>query len=391
MPRAIAIMALAVLAHAATAQTVVKLDGGRCPLVDGKPFFAIGIYSTGVSDFPLLAEAGFNLVHTYGWEGKAGHEWGQEWLDAVQAHGLKALISFYRPDIKQSQFAESEKRIAMYHTHPALLAWHTMDEPGWEKETDHGEQYMPAIYQVIKRDDADHPVTAVICHFADAARFANSMDILQADYYPIPPLPAINFSGTGFAGIARYAELWREATGGQKPYWFVCQAFDYARMRQDKDIPPEWQRFPTLQELRTMTYTAVAAGARGVLYWSLSRLRSEGREGGPTADEYFARLRTVTKELQTLLPVLTAQTPETLVQQDRTVSLVKSDGQDVYVIIANMERRPTHTTLAVPGVTDAKAGPMFGEGSAPVTAGQLTLDLDSLESRVYRVPQAGAQ
>lgn len=84
------------LAAAAWAQSVVELDGGRCLKVDGRPFFAIGMYSVGIDDLPALAEAGFNLVHTYGWEGKAGHDWGREWLDAVQARGMKALLGVYR-------------------------------------------------------------------------------------------------------------------------------------------------------------------------------------------------------------------------------------------------------------------------------------------------------
>ena len=45
----------------------VALDGEQCVLVDGKRFFPVGIHSAGVEDFPKLAEAGFNLVHTYGW------------------------------------------------------------------------------------------------------------------------------------------------------------------------------------------------------------------------------------------------------------------------------------------------------------------------------------
>jgi hypothetical protein len=379
---------MAQAAHPAAPVPAVQLDGSRCIRAQGKPFFAIGMYSVGVADLPLLAEAGFNVVHTYGWEGKADHDWGLEWLDAVQAHGLKALVGFYRPQIKGMDFPESVRRIEMYRNHQALLAWHTMDEPAWDKEGNRGKDYMPSVYGICRQHDPGHPVTAVICHFADNKLFESSVDIMQADYYPIPPLPAINFSGTGFSGIAHHVELWREACQDRKPFWFVCQAFDYARMRQDQDIPPEWQRFPTQQELRTMTYTAVAAGARGVFYWSLSRLRSEVRDGGPTADEYFARLRSVTRELHELSPMLTVATPETFIRRDSVVALVKSDGHCTYIIAANCERQPTRTVLDVPGVTKATAEIVFGEGTASIEGGKLALSLDSIESRVYRVRNA---
>ena len=45
----------------------VEVVGDKCVLVDGKPFFPIGIYSAGEADFPMLAEAGFNLMHSYAW------------------------------------------------------------------------------------------------------------------------------------------------------------------------------------------------------------------------------------------------------------------------------------------------------------------------------------
>ena len=256
---------LSLAATAADTGSRVEVVGDKCVLVDGKPFFPVGIYSADVDDFPKLAEAGFNLVHTYGWEGISGHNWGKKWLDAAQEHDLMALVGLYRPRVKNMQFDACIKRIEQYRHHPAILAWHTMDEPGWEKEGDRGERYMPAAYRLVKEQDTDHPVTAVVCHFVDTKRFVDTVDIMQADYYPIPPIPPINYSGTGFRGIKIYVDAWRQASEARKPFWFVCQAFDYSLLKEkNHDIPAEWKRFPTERELRTMTYTAIASGARGI-------------------------------------------------------------------------------------------------------------------------------
>lgn len=386
LPALLALFTLAALATVAHGQSVVEMRGDNCPLVDGKPFFAVGIYSAGVDDFPLLAEAGFNLVHTYGWEGRGAHEWGREWLDAAHEHGLKALVGLYRPHVKQMQLDESVRRIEMYRDHPALLAWHTMDEPAWEKEGDMGKDYMPAAYRVIKEHDPHHPVTAVVCHFGDTHLFADSVDIMQADYYPVPPIPASWYSGTGFRGIKIFVDRWREASGGEKPFWFVAQAFDYSLMKENgREIPDEWKRFPTLAELRTMTYVAVASGARGVLYWSLGRLRSEVRPGGTTAEEHWERLASVVGELNALMPLLTADTEETILQQDNVVVMLKSDGADTYVIAANYERRPTETVVEIPGVERGMAQVVFGEGAQEIEDGTLTISLDGVETRVYRL------
>ena len=337
------------------AECDVQVVGDKCVLVDGEPFFPVGIYSTGIEDFPMLAEAGFNLVHTYGWEGKAGHDWGKAWLDAAHDNGLKALIGLYRPEVKQMQFEPTIVRIKQYRGHPALLAWHTMDEPSWDKEGNVGKDYMPAAYDIIKQHDPNHPVTAVVCHFADPDLFTPSVDVMQADYYPVPPIPAINFSGDGFRGIKMFVDKSRAASSATKPFWFVCQAFDFSLLKETShDIPPEWKRFPTLRELRTMTYTAIAAGARGIVYWSLSRLRNSREGSEVTGEQHWERLKSVTLELKQLMPLLTADTPETIQERDRVVAMVKSDGTDTYIIVANYERKPTETMIAIPGIDERR-------------------------------------
>ena len=369
----------------ARAENVVELDGGKCSIVDGNPFFAIGIYSAEINDFSMLVEAGFNTVHTYGWEGTSDNEKNRAWLDAAASHGLKALVGLYRPSVQAGDIESCAKRIQMYRDHSALLAWHIMDEPCWDEKGNVGKDYMPAVYRCIKNNDPHHPATAVVCHFRDNQLFENSVDVMQGDYYPIPPIPASNFSGTGFRGIKQYVDGWREASSGQKPFWFVCQAFDYSFLRGDVDIPEEWRRFPTLKELRTMTYVAVASGARGVLYWSLSRLRSEVRPGGTTAEDHWKCLATVVGELNELMPLLTADTQETIVDKNHVVAMIKSDGTDTYIIAANYERQPTQIVWTIPGVQTATAEVVFGEGSQEIEDGKLVVSLDSTETRVYRL------
>jgi len=113
------------------------------------------------------------------------------------------------------------------------------------------------------------------------------------------------------------------------------------------------------------------------------------REGGTTREEHWDRIATVVGELRALMPLLTADTPETIVQQDNVVAMAKSDGKDTYVIAANYERTPTQTVLTIPGIETATAQVVFGEGQAEITDGKLTVNLGAVESRVYRV--AGAQ
>ncbi len=397
---ALTALILLLAAFATASYAAVEVVGDKCVLVDGKPFFPVGIYGARTADFPMLAEAGFNLVHTYAWEGEATWDSGQKWLDAAHHNGLMALVGLYRPDVKQMSFESAITRIEKYRDHPALLAWHTMDEPGWDRVATSclgvaingrmGKTYMPATYNMIRQHDPNHPVTAVVCHFADLERFMDSVDIMQADYYPIPPIPQSWYVGTGFRGIKMFVDKSRKASRGSKPLWFVCQAFNYGVQKASRcDVPPEWQRFPTRRELRTMTYTAVASGARGVLYWALHRLM--GDENNPGDDDHSQRemhlewLKTVTRELRQLQSVLTADTAELIQDSNHVVAMVKSDGRDIYIIAANYERSSTETVIEVPGVQHATAKVMFAEGSAEVANGQLACSFEAIESRVYRI------
>lgn len=369
----------------------VQMVGNKCVLVDGKAFFPIGIYQADQSDFPMLAEAGFNTVQRYAWEGDRTYTDGQKWLDAAHQNGLMALVGLCRRDVWEMDWTGTIARIEKYHDHPALLAWQVMDEPGT-----HGRlstEYMPAAYRLLKEQDPNHPATAVLCQFSDFQPYAPYLDVVQADYYCIPPIPAGWYVGTGFRGIKMFVDYSRAASGGSNPFWFVCQAFNWGITKakdKDNDVPAEWQRFPTLRELRTMTYTAIAAGARGVLYWSLDALMNDNNNPGD--DDHSQRemhlewLKTVTRELHQLYPLLTADTPELIQDQDHVVAMVKSDGQDIYIIAANYERQPTQTRISVPGIRQASAELMFEAGDpASIQNGSFIASFEPVESHIWRI------
>ncbi len=393
---AVAVMIFAALPACAA----VKAVGNKCVLVNGKPFFPIGIYQAGADDMPILAKAGFNTVHTYMWEDhdeEAAARDGQEWLDAARKNKLMALASFYRPYMRTMNWDRCSKRIELFRNHPALLAWHVMDEPDASGEPKgegerRGTEYVPAAYKMIKERDPNHPVTTVLCRFAGVSTFTPWLDVVQADYYPIPPIPATDFAGTGFRGIAIMADNCRTASDNGKPFWFVCQAFNYGKLKASPEdpnfVPAEWQRFPTLNELRTMTYTAVASGARGIFYYSLMDLMLDrGQVGGYLSRvENWERLKQVVSELNQLMPLLTADTKETIDDKDNVRTMVKSVGKDTYIIAANMERQPTRTSITVPGIRKAKAQLMFENGK-PVTIenDSFTASFGPVESHVWRV------
>ncbi|MGC9317139.1 MAG: hypothetical protein ACP5KN_03785 [Armatimonadota bacterium] len=391
-----ALAALMAVALCAPASAEAEVRDGHL-YVDGKPFFAIGLYSVGLRDLPAVAEAGFNLVHTYAWEGQRTYDDGEQWLDACQESGLKALAGLYRPSVKEMDFGGAIERIRRFRDHPALLAWHTMDEPGWDDARDEclgveidgrpGKQYMPGAYQVCREHDPDHPVTAVFCHFVDPELFIDSVDIVQADYYCVPPIPQQNFSGTGFRGVKMFVDRTRQASDGEKPFWFVQQIFDWSVSKEESyEVPPEWQRGPNRAETRCATYTAVASGARGVLYWSLSRaMGSDWHRDSLSRVRRWNDLCSIVDELNALTPVLTSTEREVIREADRIVSMVKSDGESTWIIACNYERSPSDTALIIPGVRGGVLEMPFRDETARIVDGQLQVHFEPLEARVYRL------
>lgn len=112
------------LAEATTAFSVlapapnqVVIDDDLSLLVDGKPFFPLGIYHVPTADLPAVAALGVNLVHVWDWDGVGA-------VDKALGLGLKVLweMNHNSPD-KIRKWAPKLK------DHPALLVWYGKDEP----------------------------------------------------------------------------------------------------------------------------------------------------------------------------------------------------------------------------------------------------------------------
>ncbi len=377
---------------------VVSYDGDRAVRVDGVPFFPVGVYNafSSTSTYPNcptfaeLAANGINTVHSYAWEGD-GYYYGDAWLDAAEDNGLMALVGMRRQSVQRMYNNFSIDRVNFYKDHPATLGWHVMDEPNWTGAPwgYPGSEYIPNIYDIIKQNDVNHPVTLVTVNHTQIHQFMPYVDVMQTDYYNIPPIPQGSYFGTGFYGVKRWVQEARAASGGTKPFWFVAQAWDIGtdKANEGLSIPLEWQRFPTEQELRITTYTAIAAGARGILYYSLNLMMDEANTRPGDHVEHRQRLYNVTNELQQLQPLLTADTVETIVDNEavNVISMLKSDGENLYLIVANYERSATSTTIIIPDHWAGKARLVFGEGENPIINDQLELNLGAIESRVYLI------
>ncbi len=222
----------------------VAFRSDRVVLVDGKPFLPIGFYHVSQAYSPEhrlqmvrdVAAAGFNTVHTrildlerYG-----------PFLDECERLGVKVITEFS---------VSPDQVIPRYRNHPAVLGWNPGDEPAGNGVSP---EEMFARYDHFKQLDPDHLAYTVICQPAQYAAYARGTDVLAPDPYPVP-----NQSVASVYDLLRSA-AW-SARAQDTALWAVPQCFGgYGG----------WKRPPTPNELRTMTYLELLAGARGFILYT---------------------------------------------------------------------------------------------------------------------------
>lgn len=278
-------------------QSVASADGRL--LVNGKPFFPVGIYHAAHwhQGLPEAGAAGFNLVQTYG-TSPASY---REDIDAAFAQGLYAAAAF---NGRCEKLADVEAIVLACREAPGLLAWLLEDEPNIRLPEPQDKPYaerpfrlppegLKPAYDLIKRLDPLHPVWVNLAHgfLTDHQAYNGVAEIKSDDIYPVPevPLPA----------VAAYAETIVRGAAGKVP-WIVLQMAPVRPQLGAGDRPP------TIGEARCMTYLALAHGCTGVAYYSFNERPGYDWRISATAPALWAQWGDLTAELHALAPWLLA-------------------------------------------------------------------------------------
>ena len=331
----------------------VYIDRHRRTIVEGKPFFPLGFYLGTIQDADLekMAAAGFNCVMPYAFSSmplaKAG-----ELLDVAQRRGIKVIYSvkdlyagtsiFPKGGIDGITDADAAVTaiVERFRSHPAVLAWYLNDElPATMRRA------LEARYRLVRGLDPDHPTWAVLFQVDELADYRHTCDVLGTDPYPIPDRP-VTMAGD-------WARKTRDATGGACAFWQVPQVFDWANYH--KNEPAEKHRAPTYDEMRAMTYLALAGGAKGLIYYSFFDLQRD-RLGFDARWKDVSRLGEEVRSLMLALLAADAPPPEVKVDGGPAWAAFR-DGKRLWVLVTNPEKLAATMRLAVPaGVGSAKTG-----------------------------------
>ncbi|HKB37465.1 MAG TPA: hypothetical protein VKD72_13545 [Gemmataceae bacterium] len=234
-------------------------------LVDGKPFFPIGLYYCAEefedkSDRLLkkLKDHGFNTLGYYRW-GVDG--WKSE-LDRAHQLGLKVWIRGHNglaidsPEIEKAVLDQVRRTCH----HPALLFWEFQDEPILNKVSVDGSR---KGYRLVKREDPDHPMLVVEWPGAVERmhQWKGIGDIFATDLYPIPRSRKYGrLPNHDITQMRDYIVAIRKAHG-DRPVLLVLQAWAWDPLVDgEKGYPPP-------HESRFMAYQAVIHGAVGIHYY----------------------------------------------------------------------------------------------------------------------------
>jgi len=310
-------------------------------LVDGAPFFPLGLYDTPTTPKRIaeVTAAGFNLVSVHGGAPAAT----RLALDRLHGAGLMSwVVLSHQLDLSAERTKREEflrRAVAGLADHPGLLVWESIDEPAWGSQNADG---LLAGYQLLRQLDPHHPVWtnhAPRNLISTLAYFNRATDIAGCDIYPVPePTSHSNLPNRTLSVTGDETDKNRIAVNDQKPIFMVLQGFAWRALSR-RDDPQAV--YPTLAQQRFMAYNAILHGARGLLYW--------GAQFTPKPSQAWADVKTTVHELRRLTPMLVAPPPERPphVASDTggVEAMLRRVGDDAFVLIVNTENREAKATL----------------------------------------------
>lgn len=357
----------------------------------------IGWYDMPANDAELreMADAGINLIHC----GDRAS------LDRAKAAGMLGWMSL---GVQQGATPALRKQIEAVVDHPALAVWEGPDEivwtftaysslaksvgvtkEDWFAQRPNAVQYAESqatkilpnlrdgIALVRSLDKQNRPFWINEALNSDARyvrEYANQVDAVGCDYYPVK-------SGEfDFRRFGRIVDRW-QAIGHGKPVWMVLQAFSEHFMSPDRK-----RRYPHFAESRFMAYSAIAHGAKALLYW-----------GSVNIDDpkFRQSLYTLTSELAALqsflvstdLPNMQAETIADFDQPGgRAVRAIgRRTGDDLLLILVNDEPLRQFGTI-VRGLSDwqgKKLYELYGTDEPTIEGDEQVFRLQPFEAKVY--------
>ena len=311
----------------------VRIDPLKRTLVDGKPFFPLGMYfrnrDLNASNLAHYVEGPFNCVMPYAPKGLSEAD-----IETYRAAGLKVIFDL-RHGTTDADGAEAWVRetVARVKGNSALLAWYTNDERPIAD--------IPKLafrQRLMEEIDPDHPTWSVQDVFSEARQYMGTYDVLGMDPYPIPKKPIETAISSMRQGL--------EGTFGARAVWQVPQAFGWGWLKRKET---KGQRAPTQKEMANMTWQAIAGGANGIVYYAFQHLYEKHDDPNDAFAPAWARTKAAASEVKKYESVLLSgeePPPVSGATESVAVRTWRYEG-DTYLLAVNCTTNAQTATLTL--------------------------------------------
>ena len=356
------------------ATRTVDIDEHNRLVVDGRPFFPLGMYWSGISQeqLDLYADSAFNCLMPYGMPT-------QEQMDMAQARGLKVIYSVkdiyhdttYCPDFITSRDDETpfiRGKVEAFREHPALLAWYLNDELPLSML-----DRLAARRELLEELDPGHPTWVVLYQVDEVRQYLPSFHAIGTDPYPIPARPV--------ALAGQWTRKTVDGVCGARPVWMVPQVFNWANYKKTPEEKAQ-HRAPTLDEMRSMAWQCIAEGANGLVFYSWFDLH---KDAATPFDDQWARVKQVAAGIAALTPVLLSveEVPAIRTSDEPWLNwTVKKHEGTVYLIAVNNAPEKHVAAFSLPQKARKALDVATGEEWPLPDRRNLELQFDPLEVHV---------
>lgn len=226
----------------------VWLNKDRTIMVDGKPFFMIGQW-TSQDDFIPGVNAFLD------WNSYRG----AKVLSPVFTHNATMDKLKKQSSISAAEEAEVRKLVASEMNKPNLLAYYFCDEPEVFGDT---VEALTALYQIIDDADPYHPLILSNDTIHGIIDYADAGDINGLHPYPRPDRKArFNDFGKALNYLDAFNDFFAQRSRKQALTW-LAQGFDYSNYAAVDT------RIPRYLELRNQHLLSLITGGKGVILYN---------------------------------------------------------------------------------------------------------------------------
>jgi hypothetical protein len=356
--------------------------------LDDPAFFPVCVWLQPASEKVLAAyrEIGANVY--FGGTDSYPNPRDKEWLDAVHAAGMHAVIPYKQKYIDNGLYR-----------HQAVIGWHHHDEPDLPRRD--GNVIAPGalladlarsraldvqlpMFLNLSQSVANDRFVGHVVSYDEYPAYCQAADIVQFDIYPCNSLGA---SGPDrLHVVAKGMDRLRQWSGEKRLGFAVeCNKFTKSGVKDS--------RSPTPDEVKTQMWMAIVHGARSLTLfchsWAGPRMKVNGIE-----PDMMTALREMVSQIRTLAPVINAgKTADGVAVRSsaggRVDVLAKWHDDVAYVLAVNMYRKAETPTIALGALArDASvAEVMFEDRQVPVVAGKIVDAFAPYAVHCYRIVQ----